>query len=88
MQQLSNARNHSENRAEAVQPINSSTLVLSLSHVTAKWEIGAPCQCGFLFAAGVVGAGDLSSHAGTWILEVAIAFAFATRSLKGLSQPR
>jgi hypothetical protein len=41
--------------------------------VTAIWEIGAAYQRGLLFAADGVGAGELSCHAGAWILEVAIA---------------
>ena len=46
------------------------------------------CQRGFLFAAVGVGAAEWSSHAGAWILEVAIAFPRAAHSLKGLFQPR
>lgn len=47
-----------------------------------------PYQGRFVFAGDGVDAGERSSHAGAWILEVVIPRASAARSLKGLSQPR
>jgi hypothetical protein len=50
------------------------TFAIGLSDASlATGSDARPCQRGFLFAADGVGAAEWSSHAGAWILEVAIA---------------